>query len=399
MIVSTCNRVECYVAAPAACVAQRQVIETLAAHAHFEPAELTPHLYIHEQHTALRHIFRVVSSLDSMVVGEPQIAGQVKQAYQAAVDSQTVGSLLHRVMHEAFRVSKRVRAETGIGEHAVSMSYLAVELARQILGKLTGKRALLIGAGKMSTLAARHLHSQGISDLLVVNRSPAKAEALAAQLGGLARPLEHLHNLLTEVDIVISSTNAPGYVLHHDAMTRTMRARRGRPLFLIDLAVPRDIEPTIHQIENAFLYDVDDMQQVLRDNLQARQREAAQAERLIESEVELFTRRLQQGEVVPTIVALREHHLTVAQREMAQFLKKHPEMTDAQRQDIERLLDGVVNKLMHAPSVSLKRAAGTPDSDRLVNATRALFDLPRDTAPAEENALPHAITKPARASS
>jgi glutamyl-tRNA reductase len=386
IVVSTCNRVECYVASPTPCVAQRAITEALSERGGLPAADLAPHLYAHQDDAALRHLFRVVSSLDSMVVGEPQITGQVKQAYQAAVDAHAVGAYLHRVMHEAFHIAKRVRTETGIGEHAVSMSFLAVELARQILGKLTGKRALLLGAGKMSTLAARHLHAQGIQDLRITNRSPQRAEALAATLGGRACPIEHLPTLLTEVDIVISSTNAPSFVLSHADITRTMRARRGRPLFLIDLAVPRDIEPSAHQIENVFLYDVDDMQQVLRDNVEARQREAASAERLIAAEVESFVKRLRQGDAVPTIVALREHHTQVAQGELAAFLRKHPELSDAQRQDVERLLSGVVNKLLHAPSAALKRAAQTPDSDHFISTARALFDLSSSAASATHSA-------------
>jgi glutamyl-tRNA reductase len=402
LVVSTCNRVECYVAAPAACVAQRVITDALCERGGLAPADLTPHLYTHQDDAALRHLFRVVSSLDSMVIGEPQIAGQVKQAYQAAVDIGAVGPALHRVMHEAFHIAKRVRTETGIGEHAVSMSFLAVELARQILGKLSGKRALLLGAGKMSALAARHLHSQGIQDLIVTNRSIEKAQALAASLGGRACPIERLHDLLVEVDIVISSTNAPSFVLHHDAIARIMRTRRGRPLFLIDLAVPRDIEPSAHQIENVFLYDVDDMQQVLRDNVEARQREAAVAERLILNEVATFSSRLRQGDAVPTIVALRDHHTQVAQQELSQFLRRHPDLSDAQRQGVERLLNGVVNKLLHAPSATLKRAAATPDSDHFITTTRALFNLSQPHTPAADDPLPdHAAQpiRPARSSS
>jgi len=351
-------------------------VRVLAERRGVEPGVLQPPLYFHEHDAAVMLRFRVTSGLDAMVVVEPQITGKFKRAYHASVDAGTIGTVLHRALHESFRVSKRVRAETGIGEHAVSLSFLAVELAKQIFGALTDKRALLIGAGEMSTLAARHLHDNGLAALDIANRSLPRAQTLASELDGHAHTLDALPELLKRTDIVISSTNAPEPLLTRRQMAKIMRARRGRPLFLVDLAVPRDIAPDVHRIENVYLYDVDDMKQVLAQNLAARQREAHVAEQLVQGEVHAFMRRLDQLEVVPTIVALREHCHDLAERELARLLQRQSDLTPAQTQAIQGMMRGLVNKLLHKPVVTLKRSAGQPDQAHMIEATRMLFDLP-----------------------
>lgn len=395
MFLATCNRVECYVVSKTSCQAESRVAEFLARLGNIDSKALSPHLFVHHDEDALRHLFRVTSSLDSMVVGEPQISGQVKNAYREADDAGSIQTVLHRCLHQAFKVAKRVRNETGVGDHATGLAYLAVELARQIFGKLSGHKALLVGAGEMSALAAKHLASHGLAELFITNRSPEKAQDLADELGGRAMPLERLANLLTTVDIVISSTSAPNYVLWYDEMVGIARARRGRPLFLIDLAVPRDIEPRVHTIDNLYVYDVDDMQQVLSRNRAARQREAEVASRLVDEEVHRFAKRIQQLEVVPTIVSLREHHHAVAEAEIERLLHKQPDLDRAQRHAVEAAFRGLVNKLLHAPVTNLKRASERPDIDRYIDVLEELYDLEReDTSSAK---VPSLAAKPIKA--
>jgi len=395
MGLSTCNRVEMYLATDEPLRADRSVAHLLGERADVPVETLEDHLYVHRDFDAVHHIFRVASSLDSMVVGEPQITGQLKQAWRDASAIDAVGPNLDYCLRQAFHVAKRVRTETEIGENAVSLAYVAVELASQIFGRLDGKRGLLLGAGKMSSLAARHLRGQG-AQLVITNRSMNRAEALADELGGSARPLEMLTKLLTDADIVISSTSAPGWVLTHEAMQGIVKARRNRPLFLIDLAVPRDVEPRVNEIDNIYLYDVDDMQRVMEQNRAARERAAKEAGGMVEEEAHRFMRRLRRRDVVPTIVALREQFHDVAAAELERFERSHDELNRKQRKDAQKMVRRIVNKVLHSPTVNLKRASEGGDPGELVDALETLFELDDDDAATEPERKLELEKKPAR---
>jgi glutamyl-tRNA reductase len=375
MIVSTCNRVEIYgaVADDAGADLLRGVLCDMRG------ADLRGAVYGYEGEAALRHVFRVASSLDSMVVGEPQILGQVKDAYSAAVEQGVAGALLGRVLPRAFQIAKRVRSETEIARASASVASVAVDLARQIFGELDGRRVLVVGAGKMGALAARHLKKAGAADLTVVNRTASRGAELADQLGAQAAPWEERETLLRVADIVVSSTGASEPVLTRAIVERAMKARRGRWLLLIDIAVPRDIEPTAGKLENVFLYDIDGLQQVLDANLAGRMREADQAAALVEEEVRRFLAGEQALGVVPTIKDLRAHFVAVAQAEVARLQQRMSAgANERDRALIKELGDALVNKLLHGPLTALKADGG----DELAKATRALFKL--DETVAEE---------------
>ena len=331
-------------------------------------------LYAHRGVDAVRHAFRVASSLDSMVVGEPQILGQVKEAYDLAQQEGAVGTLLGRCFTRAFAVAKRVRSETGIAEGTVSVSSIAVSLARKIFGELGGRRVMLLGAGEMGEAAARSLAGSG-ARLAVLNRSPEKAERLAEECHGEAIPYEQLTAELVRSDIVITSTSSPKYVLTVDVMQGVTKARRMRPLFIIDIAVPRDVDPRVHDMGNVFLYDVDDLQQVAEENLRERKRSAEAAERIVEVEVAEFEAWRRSLELTPTIVALRKQFAEIVKAEIARTTPRLGELTPKQRKSLDKMASAMVNKLLHAPLTTLKKGAGQPEGGALIEATRQLFDL------------------------
>jgi glutamyl-tRNA reductase len=372
MIVSTCNRVEIYAGlddAAAVAALQRFLVDDRGL-----PAELRAHLYAHDGQEALRHLFRVAASLDSMVVGESQILGQVKQAYAAALEAGTLGPVLQRSVPRAFQLAKRVRTETDVAKSSSSIASAAVDLAAQIFGDLDGRRVLVVGAGKMGELSARHLRAARIGELCVVNRTQARAVELAAKLGGQAAPWDDLDKLLARVDIVLCSTGASEPVLRRDRIERAMRLRKGRFLFLIDIAVPRDVEPEVGAIENVFLYDVDALDQVVQQNRAQRRSEAAAGEEMVEAELKRFVEHEQSLGVVPTIKLLRGRFLEVARAEVERTLGKLS-TSERDRQVIEAMAEAIVNKLLHVPLTKLKEEArDNPDSE-LAATVRALFDL------------------------
>src|SRR5215468_2574461 len=302
MILSTCNRVEVMAESPD----DRLIREFLCDFHQIPPDSVSKHLYSYKNADAIRHVFRVAASLDSMVIGEPQILGQVKEAYRIASDTGTVGMHLSALMNRAFAVAKKVRSETGISQSAVSISYAAVELARKIFSDLSGKTVMIIGASKMGELAAKHLKRNGVSSVLVTNRTFDRAVELAQVFEGAAVPFEHFTDHMDRADIVISSTGAPHFIINKSLAEQVIHRRKNKPVFFIDIAVPRDIDPTVNEIDNAFLYDIDDLQQVIDANLKERIIEAARAEKIIDSEVEAFCLKMQSREVVPTIVQLRD---------------------------------------------------------------------------------------------
>lgn len=376
VIVSTCNRVEIYAAARHREEGVAGLCRFMAEYHGVPDPALRPHLYVYAGPEAVRHVFRVASSLDSMVVGEPQILGQVKDAYEAAAEGAATGLVLNRFMHKAFSAAKRVRTETRIAQSAVSISFAAVELARKIFGSLEGKHVLVIGAGEMCELAATHLMENGVTGVQVTNRTLARAQALAEKLRGRALPFEQFRQHLHEVDIVISSTGAPHLVVDVEDVRSAMKERRQKPMFLIDIAVPRDIDPRINDLPNVYLYDVDDLQGVVDANKKERAKEAEKAEQVVGEEVEGFLSWLKTLEVTPTIRALRERFEAIRQAELEKTLKAFGEgLTDKQRRSLEAMGQAIVNKILHQPSMCLKRQAEDPELEISVEAVRRLFGL------------------------
>lgn len=372
LILSTCNRVEVSVTAEEGADAEAAVGGFLADARAVDPALVTPYLYSYDGPEAIRHLFRVASSLDSMVVGEPQILGQLKSAYAVAKANGSVSGFLDLLMTRAFNVAKRVRSETEIGQSAVSVSYAAVELAREIFGTLQGKRALVVGAGKMAESAARHLRRAGVSEILVTNRTRARAEALAEDCGGKVIDYERFEELVPNVDIVLASSGAPHYILTKDQVRAAISKRRNQPMFFIDIAVPRNIDPSVNQIDGAFLYDIDDLGKVVDANLKGRIEVAKDAEDIIGEEVERMMLRLKTREAAPTIVRLQEQLDGWRKGEIDRVRGKLGALTPQQEEAIEALTRGLVNKIAHGP-ISELRKQGT-DSN-VLDAVRKLFRL------------------------
>lgn len=371
LLVSTCNRVELYGSA------QDPVRAASVVRGAFEEdagRSLSGHLYERQDSAAARHAFRVAASLDSLVVGEPQILGQVKQSFSTASEAGVIGPLLARCFHRAFAVAKRVRTETGIAAGAVSVSSIATELAGSIFGELTGRRVVLVGAGEMAEGAARALTQQGTL-LTVVNRSPERAQELARQCGGEARGFEQLAAELTAGDVVISSTASPRYVITRELMQGVVRARRHRPLFLIDIAVPRDVDPRVENMDNVFLYDVDDLEKVAGQNLATRKKEADAASRIVDDEVAAFEAWLRSLDLTPTLVGLRERVRAVIHSELQRTLPRLSNVSDKERKTLEAMCDAMTNKILHRPLTELKRSREEPDGAALVSSVRRLFDL------------------------
>lgn len=372
---STCNRVEVVARVTDGDRAIAGLKSFIYAQGNLDMAELERCLYIYRDLEAVRHLFRVTSSLDSMIMGEPQILGQMKEAYRMAVDHRTTGVLLNRLCHHAFLAAKRVRTETGIAGNAVSVSYAAVELAKKIFGNLRGKSVLLIGAGEMSELAARHLLRQGVGRILIANRTYARAEEMAALFQGEAVAFERFPELLPEVDIVITSTGAPGYILTREMVAGALRRKRDRLLFLIDIAVPRDIDPAAGEIENVYLYNIDHLQDVVDANREVRKTEATKAEEILSEEVTAFERWFNGLAVVPTIVALRGKMERIVQGEMERSGRWLGGLDEEERLRIEGLAAAIVNKILHDPIIGLKEESREKDELPYVAAVRRLFKL------------------------
>ncbi|MGH9662594.1 MAG: glutamyl-tRNA reductase [Bryobacteraceae bacterium] len=370
-ILSTCNRVEIAASSDDACDLEATLEHFLAG----GRESLEPYVYRHEGRQAVQHVFRVAASLDSMVVGEPQILGQLKAAYQAAKGNGAIRGLLEAVLERAFSVAKRVRSETGIGQMAVSVSYAAVELARKIFGSLDGRKVLLVGAGKMSELSARHLRRSGAEHIFVTNRTAERAAEMAKLFQGTPVDYDRFPGLLPEVDIVIASSGATEYILRKPDLQRATRVRRNRPMFLIDIAVPRNIDPEVNTVDNVFLYDIDDLQEVVNANLRERHKEADHAERIVEQEVERMMARLKVQEVVPTIVSLQEQLEQIRAGEVERVRGKLGPLTTAQEEAIESLTRGIVSKIAHLPIAELRRRAADPEGLHVIDAIRKVLHL------------------------
>lgn len=378
IVLSTCNRVEIALTAadhadPAQVIEQFLIAWKGTAHA-FEG-----HLYRLESREAIHHVFRVAASLDSMVVGEPQILGQLKSAYAVAKSEGSVGGLLEQVLTRAFRVAKRVRTETGIGQMAVSVSYAAVELARRIFGPLKGHSVLIIGSGKMGELAAKHLHRSGAKRIFVTNRTWERALEMAEIFQGQAIEYSQFPSRLHEMDIVIASSGAPHYILSREEMQRAIAARRNNPMYLIDLAVPRNIDPSVNDVEGVFLYDIDNLEGVVNANVQERSKQAEKAEAIVTDEVEHMMSHLRLDEVTPTIVSIQEQLENMRVAEVARALRRLPPMSPEQQQAVaaqfEAMTKSLINKIAHGPISALRRTAGRPESDSVIDAVRKVFHL------------------------
>jgi len=384
LIVSTCNRVELVARASEANTDLTGFLHKLYG---FDPQPYRKYLYEYRERDAMRHIFRVASSLDSMVVGEPQILGQVKEAYATARAVGAVTSQLDALYSRAFAVAKRVRTETAIATSAVSIASVAVELAKKIFGNLGGKSIYLVGAGKMCELAARHLLAHGATKIYVGNRTYERAAALAKKFDGEPISFDHLYDTVDRADIVITSTGASHNIFRKQHGEKFLSRRKNRPMFFIDIAVPRDVDPEMNKLDGIFVYDIDDLQQVVASHISDRRAEADRAEAIVQLEVDKFQARLQTLDVVPTIVSLQEHLETVRQAEIDRVRGRLGSLTPEQEMAVEALSRGIINKIMHTPITTLKSAAReSSESTTIVDLVRKLFNL-RDArkSNAEEN--------------
>ena len=398
VLLSTCNRVELIATADSPEHAASGTVAYF--NQRTSPEKIDGSVYRHYGRDAARHLFRVASGLDSMVLGEPQILGQVKDAFAAAQVAGTVGGFLGRSFERGFSVAKRVRTETGLAAGNVSVSSIACDLAEKIFGDLAGRRVLLVGAGKMSEVAARSLTARG-AQLFVVNRSPDRAEALAAACGGTPKPLEALATELAEADVVISSTSKRDYVITYELMQGVCKMRRFRPLFIIDIAVPRDVDPRVDSLRNVFLYDMDDLQKVSRENLAARERAVVDAERLIDAELDELERWARSIELTPTIVALRDRVRGLLRAELERTLPKLA-IPDSERKKLEAMTEAMANKLLHAPLTELKQSQASTDGATLLEAVQKLFRLNEEpgnipSGAPKPMAMPTAVAGPVEA--
>jgi len=372
-IISTCNRVEIYLHVQDIEKAYAAIKDFLVEFFDIRRESLGTALYLHEDLSAVKHIFRVASSLDSMIVGEPQILGQLKDAFDFALEKKTTGVLLNRLLKKSISVAKRVRTETRIAESAVSISFAAVELAKKIFTDLEGKSFMLLGAGEMAELAAKHMMNNGVQDIIVANRTFERGCELSREFNGRAIRFEDFPSELVHADIVICSTGAPTFVLLKEHMQKVMKERKQKPVFIIDISVPRNIDPGINDMDNVYLYDVDDLKGVVDTNISERQKEAAKAEAIVEDEIETFKKWMMTLDSVPTVVALRERADAIRKEELERFFNRFPSLGEKERKAVEGLAGSIINKLIHAPTVALKNDA--EDKDVLIALIKRLYGL------------------------
>jgi glutamyl-tRNA reductase len=375
VVVSTCNRAEMYVACSDPAVSFDDILAFVSEFQQMPAERIRPHLYSHIDGEVARHLFRVSSGLDSLVVGEPQILGQVKEAYSVASTAHTTGALLNKLFHWAFAVGKRVRSETALAEGAVSVSFAAVNLAKKIFGNLHGRRVLVVGTGEMGKLTATHLKAQGIGTLIITSRTLAHAEELAAEVGGVAAPWEALQQSLLDSDIVITATSSPTPVLSKAQIATSMPSSRTRPLFLIDIAVPRDVEPNAGEIEQVFLYNIDDLQAIVRENLEKRGGEIGRAEQIVEDEVQKFAAWQRSRQAIPTVVALRQRFEAIRQAELERLDTKLAGLPPEARGRVDEITRLIIEKLLLNPTEQLKSLGDTELVGQYTDALNRLFAL------------------------
>lgn len=373
MILSTCNRVELYANVSDTMKASESIKTFLSEFHNINKGSLDNALYIYDDVNAVRHIFRVASSLDSMVIGEPQILGQLKNAFELALEKKTTGILLNKLMKKAISVAKRVRTETRIAENAVSISFAAVELAKKIFTDLSKRVFMLLGAGEMAELAARHLISNGVKEVIVSNRTYERACELAKKLSGRPVKFDEFIQEMLRTDIVVCSTEAPNYVLTKSEMQKVMKDRKQRQVFIIDISVPRNIDPEINDLDNVYLYNIDDLQGVVDANMFERQKEAEKAEKVIEEEIETFLKWHSSLDSVPTIIALRDKADEIKKEELDKLLNKIPEIGEKEKKAIEYMATAIINKLIHPPTMALKE--DTEDKDIMIAIIKKLYGI------------------------
>jgi glutamyl-tRNA reductase len=375
LYLSTCNRIEIIASVEETEDAGKSLNDFLAQNGGLTPTEVANCFYEYRGEEAVRHIFRVSASLDSLVIGETQILGQVKDAYRQALAQNATGVVLNRLMHCSFRAAKRVRSETAIAVNPVSVSFAAVELAKKIFGSLTGKKILLIGAGEMAELTGMHLISNGAEEIIVANRSMPQAIALAEKFHGEAVSLDALEEKLIEVDIVISSTGAPAYIVTADLIRKIHHQRKNRLLFLIDIAVPRDIDPAASLLENVYLYNIDNLQDIVDENMNVRKKEAIKAEMIVEEEITRYVSWQKEQESVPTIVSLRNKAEEIVRAEMDKAAGWMNKLDKEEQGKVDGLVNSIVNKLLHTPVAALKEESSEFSSKDIVATVRRLFRL------------------------
>ena len=377
VILSTCNRVEVLALSQHQDLDRGvlQVKRFLSTSSGIPLEELDEHLYAYCGADAVRHLFRVGAGLDSMVLGEPQILGQVKDSYAYAVEHDAAGVIVNKLYHKAFSVAKRIRTETKIGEAAVSISFAAVELAKKIFGDLSGKTVMLLGAGEMAELAAKHLLRAGIREIMVANRTYERAVEFVREFGGMAIMFREFPHHLKNVDIVIASTGSKTFIIREEQVREVLRERKNRPMFFIDISVPRNIDPLVNNIDNTYVYDIDDLQGVVASNLRERSKEAEAAAKIIEEEIEKFYRWIKSLDVVPTIIALRNYCDNIRKAELEKALKAMNGLGAKERKTLDAMTKAIVNKILHGPVSKLKRDADKIEGDMYIDTMRKLFDL------------------------
>ncbi len=375
LLISTCNRVEILLVTENRSEAIEIVKNFISKYNKINISRFDEQLYIHENNEAVRHVFRVASSLDSMIVGEPQILGQLKDAYNIANENKSSGLILNRLLSRAFFVAKRVRSETGIGGHAVSISYAAIELGRKIFDTLENKKVLLIGAGEMAELAVEHLLRNRVGKIFVANRTFERGVILAQRFNGNAIRFEEISDYLNQADIVVSSTGASDFVVTHKQIKGAMHSRRNRPIFFIDIAVPRDIDPEINRLPNTYVYDIDDLKGVIQENVEDRKKEAVIGERIVDEVVIRFQQWYESLDVVPTIVALRKKIDAIVQKECGKLLQTLSHPSEADRQAVTRMTNALVKKILHDPALFLKSDCVQGNKSLFIDITRKLFNI------------------------
>ena len=383
--ISTCNRTELYLVVTDPVEAESHALSLLAREGGIQPTELAGRLYSLRGVQAARHLYRVTAGLDSMILGEAEVQGQVKRAYELALVEGATGPILNRLFRGALAAGKRARSETGVSERGLSLPSVSVELARRALGDLANRTVLLVGAGETAELSARALAARGVETVFVANRHHNRAIGLAQRFGGRAVRIDELPARMEEADIVVSSTNSPHHLIERDDLELVMEARGGRPLLLVDLAVPRDIEPDCREVEGVSLHDVDDVQAIADRNASGREAEARRAERLLDSEIARFERWLGSLEAIPTVAALRRRAEEVVERVLAENESRWEGLSEADRERIGVMARAIANRLLHEPTLQLKRSAEDEDAYARVHALRELFGLDVDTAPLSEH--------------
>jgi len=375
VIISTCNRTEIYAVVDQLHTGRYYIKTFLSEWFKLDKEEFTPYLRIFEDEAAIEHLFRVTCGLDSMILGETQILGQVRSSFLLASENNTIGTVFKQLFKQAITVAKRAHAETEIGSNAVSVSYAAVELAKKIFGDLSTKHVLILGAGKMGELAVQNLYGSGAQRVTVINRTFEKAQDLAVRFSGQAKPLSELQCALLEADIVISSTGARDYVITKDMMVYVERMRKGRPLFMVDIAVPRDLDPALADLESIFLYDIDDLEGIVQANIAERKRAAEQIEIMIEAEMVEFKQWLNTLGVVPIIAALREKAFAVQAETMRSLERKLPNLSERERKVLNKHTKSIVNQILRDPILRVKELAAEPDAEESLRLFMKIFNI------------------------